>query len=158
MKKGCAIAVGLALLLAFVVGYLLWDSTRIREWGVGVDTADLEWIPQGASDITFVAGDIQKIAEFTIDRKAFEHWCTSIGRPLAPVGEDEKARLWRANMFLDKIGATSRPNDPDESYQWHNKTFDTGDLFFEERWPNNGGYAIGFDVITSCGFYEYTHH
>ena len=37
-------------------------------------------------------------------------------------------------------------------------TFDKGDLFFEERWPNCGGYAIGYDVSAGRGYYAYAHH
>ena len=158
MKKGCLIAFGVILLCVSGIFYLLWEYARIKSWGVGVSRAEAEWIPENASDVTFISGDINKIAEFNIDQAHFEAWCESIGKPLSPVAEEKKARMWRANPFLERIGAIKERDHDDEYLTWRYKTFDKGDLFFEERWPNGGGYAIGYDVSAGRGYYEYAHH
>ena len=37
-------------------------------------------------------------------------------------------------------------------------TLATGDLFYEERWSNGGGYTFGYDVEQQRGYYFYSHH
>jgi len=37
------------------------------------------------------------------------------------------------------------------------KTLREGDLYYEERWDNNGGYAVGYDVKEKRGYYSYSH-
>ena len=64
--------------------------------------------------MTFISGDIHKIAEFRIVRARFEGWCDSIGRSLSPVSEDDEARLWRANLFLARLGVIKAPGEDDE--------------------------------------------
>ena len=66
--------------------------------------------------------------------------------------------LFRSNPLLALKGITEKPNDDDAAFAWEYKSFNKGDLFFEERWPNAGGYAIGYDVSEGRGYYEYAHH
>lgn len=161
MKKGCLIFGGIVVVCILGFGFLLWDFARIKSWGVDVNS--VEWLPKEASNITFISGDINRIAEFDIDRCALAKWCDSIGKPLKPVAEDQNASVWRVNPWLDRFGIVKNgsfksSSAAEEDFNRYSKNFTTGDLFYEDRWSNGGGYVIGYDVSEGRGYYQYAHH
>lgn len=161
MKKGCLIFSGVVLVAFLGLAFLLWDYARIKSWGVGVES--VEWLPVQASNITFISGDINRVAEFDIDRNSLIKWCDSIGKPMASVVEDQNAMISRVYPFLDREGIPKSGSFKDSSaaeadFDRYTKRFSTGDLFYEDRWSNGGGYTIGFDVSDGRGYYQYAHH
>ncbi|MAS92827.1 MAG: hypothetical protein CMO55_06475 [Verrucomicrobiales bacterium] len=164
MRNGFLLAIGIVALMAGGLWFAAWDFCRIKDWGVNETSVEIDWIPPEATEVTFVSGNIEKRAEFSIDQQIFEEWCASIGKPLTVVskgsesGGFSEAMLFRSNPLLALKGITEKPNDDDAAFAWEYKSFDKGDLFFEERWPNAGGYAIGYDVSEGRGYYEYAHH
>lgn len=164
MKKACAIPLGVMLALFVGICLLLWDFGRIRDWGVDTDPPD--WLPSEATNVTYIDGSINRIAEFDIRRSEFQRWCESIEKPLSPVDSTQRSVVWRANPFLARIGAIeeltlqeqSSNMEIQEFLDWREVTLAKGDLFYEERWPNNGGYAIGFDTSEKRGYFAYAHH
>jgi|APTNR8051073442_1049403.scaffolds.fasta_scaffold07939_4 hypothetical protein len=161
MKKGCLIFGAIVLVGILGCGFLLWDFARIKSWGIEVKS--VEWLPKQASNITFISGDINRIAEFDIDRDFLEKWCDSLGKPLKPVAEGQDANIWRVNPFLDQFGTVKHSSFKDssvaeEDFSRYSKDFAIGDLFYEDRWSNGGGYVIGYDVSEGRGYYQYAHH
>ncbi len=161
MKKGCLIFSGIVLVGILGFAFLLWDFARIKSWGVGVES--VEWLPKQASNITFISGNINRVAEFDIDRDSLMKWCDSIGKSLASVAEDQNATIWRVNPFLDQFGIAKNgsfkgSSPAEEDFDRYTKRFTTGDMFYEDRWSNGGGYIIGYDVSDRRGYYQYAHH
>ncbi len=160
MKKGCALAVIVGI---GAIAFVMWDLGRIRDWGIGVDTT-VEWLPKEARDITFIEGGLNKAAEFTIAREAFEDWASGIGKPVKPLEADEWELVTRANVFLHRVGAAEAlPELPenatdDEPMAWGHILLQEGDLFYKEQYPNNGGYWLGYEVKTSRGYFFYSHN
>lgn len=161
MKKGYLIVIGFVLLCILSFALLLWDYARIKSWGVGVES--LEWLPEQASNITFISGNINRVAEFDIDLDSLAKWCTSIGKPMTAVAEGQYATIWRVNPFLDRFeiiknGPLKGSSPPEEDFSQYAKQFTIGDLFYEDRWSNGGGFVIGYDVSDGRGYYQYSHH
>lgn len=158
----CSILVGIPLVCIFGLGFYIWDFARIKSWGVGAKS--VEWLPKQASDITFISGDINRIAEFDIDRDSLAKWCDSIGKPLKPVAEGQNASIWRVNPYLKQFGINNNDRSfktaatAEEDFSSSSKHFTAGDLFYEDRWSNGGGYLIGYDVSEGRGYYQYSHH
>lgn len=163
MKKGCVLAVIVGI---GAIAFVIWDIGRIRDWGIGVDTP-VEWLPKEARDITFIEGGLNKAAEFTIAREAFEDWASGIGKPVKPLGAGEWGSVMRANLFLQRVGAAEalpelpeHAND-DEAHDylaWDRILLQEGDLFYKEQYSNNGGYWLGYEVKTSRGYFFYSHN
>ena len=112
--KQIAVVIGVTVLGFLSICYLMWNCTRIREWGVAVEYVDLDWLPDGVTTVTFVSSDIQKVAEFTIDRKVFESWCKAQGKPLGVLAAGQEEKIWRANRFLGQMKVIEEPRDVDE--------------------------------------------
>lgn len=140
----------------------LWYMLQ-EEHGVGADS--VSWLPAEAGNITFLSAPItHKTAEFDIVQGAFERWCHGQGRSLRELGERETQRVSRCLLLLETRGIIPGPNEPNEveetiyRMEQVTKDFGEGDLFYEERWSNGGGYSIGYDVNEQRGYYEYRHH
>ena len=164
MKKGCAIPLGVFFVLSAAVTLLLWDYVRIRNWGISVEPPD--WLPSEATNVTYIEGSIDRVAEFDIDEAGLKNWCESIEKPLSPVEPNTRAVVLRANRFLASLGAVQgldlnevRSDSEVQDYmKWEKLTLSEGDLFYEERWSNSGGYSIGFDASEGRGYFAYAHH
>ena len=154
----------IGLVVLGVVGVSLWSVYR-ETHGVGVDS--VSWLPKEAHNITYVKNDTNVRAEFDIEQDAFEKWCEKRGWPLRELAEGEFFTVVRCLLFLERKGiipplAPSQDANSIEAdlaaMERFSKTFDAGDLVFEERWNNNGGYSIGYDVDAGRGYYAYSSH
>jgi hypothetical protein len=141
--------------------FSIWFTLR-ETHGVGVSS--LWWLPPEAHNITYIRNDLYALAEFDIDREAFGKWCASRKMPLRKLGAGEHPMVGRPLWMLEKRGIlppTAEPNKVEEALSGmdrFNKSFGAGDLFYEDRWPNGGGYSIGYDVEEKRGYYKYSHH
>lgn len=140
MKKALAIAFSVIFLFVAGIIFVLWDWARIKDWGIDVPAVDVEWLPAGASNVTFVSSDINRIAEFEVDRDVFETWCRAQGKALAVI-EGGEPKVSRAYRLFDQIDEAPK-DESEERFDRYDKLLEKGDLFFEKRWPNNGGYTI----------------
>lgn len=157
MKKDCLVGIGVAVLIYSVL-FCFWNSARIKSSGVGVDSADLEWLPTDISNVTFVSGNMIRTAEFDIEKSSFENWCASTGKPLAILQKNTDVLVLRPNEQLERIGKIKRPAQPYDRSAWISKRFEEGDLFYKDRWDNGGGLSVGYDVSTGRGYYDYASH
>ena len=86
MKKRTIIGLAVLILLAVAI----WQVFK-EECGVGVDS--VWWLPPEARSMTYTANGINRVAEFDIERKAFEEWCADRDMPLLqlsnPAGDHE---------------------------------------------------------------------
>jgi len=108
----------------FVCGFLvisLWRHFSREEHGVGVDS--VRWLPPKASNITYLWNSTNEIAEFDIERVAFENWCSDRGRPLMqlsnPAGDHTVGRclIWLKQRGVDV--SSLEPNETtDDDYDW----------------------------------------
>jgi hypothetical protein len=153
--------VGLVVVAAFLglCGISLWYTFR-EDHGIGVDSVG--WLPPEAHNITYISNDAITLAEFDVEEQAFEEWCTSRKMPLRKLSSQERYAVMRAAAILVQRGIvprTTSPNGVEEDRHGQTfKRFRAGDLFYEERWPNGGGYTIGYDIKERRGYYKYTHH
>lgn len=152
----------IGVVVVLMVAGLLWDFLRV-EYGVGVDS--VRWLPHEARDITYARVDFTaRKAEFTIEREAFEKWCANRRTPLKELGSGGYHVVHRCLPILERRGVLPAASALDEMQgdarraERAVKQFAAGDLFYEERWANGGGYAIGYDVREKRGYYEYRHH
>jgi len=150
------------LITIVILGVMFWPSFPEHDYGISVDS--VEWLPSEARNISYFSTGIDRIAEFDIERQAFEKWCADRHMPLAalPQGFDRGAsqryyniaRCWR---HLDLEGYP--PKTPKEQYgEGDTKEFNVGDLYYEEFWLNGGGYQLGYDVEEGMGYFWYAHH
>ena len=130
--------------------------------GVGVDS--VSWLPAEARNITYIDQYLGcRIAEFDIPREPFEAWCRRIDKPLRELAGESKT-VFRCLPWLGNRGAVLAPNEPNETErsQWEvNRMyafFYRGDLFYEKRHSNGGGYTLGYDVEKQRAYYFYSHH
>jgi hypothetical protein len=104
------------------------------------------------------------MAEFDIEREAFEVWCAEVGKPLRELGSNESHRVSRCLLFLERrgvIAARTEPNEIDEMLRVSGRittVLTEGDLYYSEHWSNGGGYTIGYDIEEERGYYSYAHH
>lgn len=146
--------IGLVVVVLF--GVLIWQCFRS---GHGVGVRSVSWLPREAHNITYTGDFWIKMAEFDIDREAFEKWCARRRMPLRVLGEDRHRTVDRCLPWLARKGMISPIPEPNESGGWLGiKDLGAGDLFFEERWSNGGGYTLGYDVKEKRGYYAYSHH
>ncbi|MDI6450660.1 hypothetical protein [Anaerobaca lacustris] len=157
MKK-CAV-VGLAL--ASIIGAFLWQFFK-EDHGVGVDS--VSWLPREARNITYIRNDAIKVAEFDVEREAFRRWCARQEMPLRELRDGEEHTILRCRLILEERGVLLSARDPNKgendlhSMQQGSKKLGVGDLFYEERWSNGGGYSIGYDVRSGRGYYYHSRH
>ena len=158
MKRHTKVGLGV---IAFICGISLWYTFR-EDYGVGVNSVG--WLPPEARDITYFRNGLTELAEFDIEPEAFGRWCADRKRPLRELGDGEHPTVCRPLWMLEKRGvlpATAESNEAEQDAHGRqpiNKYFTAGDLFYEERWPNNGGYSIGYDIKQRRGYYEFRHH
>ncbi|MEN6575525.1 MAG: hypothetical protein ABFD90_04215 [Phycisphaerales bacterium] len=146
----------IGLLVAAFLGVLVWQCFK-GGYGVGVDS--VSWLPRDAHNITYTGDFWFKMAEFDIDREAFEKWCAREGMPLHVLGDDRHRTVDRCLPWLARRGVIPPIAEPNESGAWSGiKNFGAGDLFFEERWSNGGGYTLGYDIKEKRGYYWFSHH
>lgn len=158
MNKGCLIGLGTVVLIFSGIFVGLWNFARIKSYGVNENAVEVEWLPKDITDVTFISGNINRIAEFNIDRTSFEIWCKLVEKPLSPVAANSEVWVFRANEQLANIGKIERPSDRDKLSAWRSKTLEAGDLFYEDRWDNGGGFSIGYDISAGRGYFEYASH
>ncbi|HNY80465.1 MAG: hypothetical protein RBS72_20410 [Sedimentisphaerales bacterium] len=144
-----------------VMGVSLWKHYK-EDYGVRVDS--VWWLPSEAQNITYIRNDAIQIAEFDIERAAFEKWCARRKMPLRELRDEEEHTVDRCLLLLEQrriIPTDSEPNDVEgglRGMERASKGLDAGDLFYEERWSSGGGYSIGYDVEEERGYYAYAHH
>lgn len=160
-KKSCVITIVATGLGIYLLSVFFENFGHVKEWGMGVDSVD--WLPDEASEITYVSSYLFKVAEFDIEQDLFLQWCDLIGKPLEIVTEGQRAGMHRSNLFLERCGAiesspVNESSSPEEWLGWYGKSFSPGDLFYQIRQKNNGGYSIGYDVKTGQGYYSYFHN
>jgi len=161
MKRRTNVLRVVAVAFLGLCGFSVWFTFR-ETHGVGVNS--LWWLPPEAHNITYIRNELNALAEFDIDREAFEKWCASRKMPLRKLGGGEHPMVSRSLWMLEKRGIlppTAEPNKVEEALSGmdrFNKSFGEGDLFYEDRWPNGGGYSIGYDVDAKRGYYKYSHH
>jgi hypothetical protein len=156
MKKGCLISIiGIPIFCMIGFRIMIWDLNRVKSWGVEVESVD--WLPKQASNITFVSGGAFKFAEFDIDLGSITKWCDSIQKPLKPVTSGQTASVYQVHWYLKRFGI---PNHASLNNSSTNepivKSFKKGDLFYDYRFSNGGGYTIGYDMSNERGYYHYT--
>jgi len=99
------------------------------------------------------------MAEFDIERGAFEEWCAKRRMPLRVLNGGQHRSIFRCLPELRRKGVIPPIPEPNESGTWLGiKYLGPGDLFFEERWDNGGGYTIGYAVNERRGYYRFSHH
>jgi len=149
------------LVVASICGISLWYTFR-EDYGVGVKSVG--WLPPEAHNITYIRNGLISLAEFDIEQEAFERWCAHRKMPLRELGGGEHQMVSRSLEVLEERGVLptiTEPNEADGDSQRRQrslKSFGAGDLFYEERWPNNGGYGIGYDINEKRGYYSFSHH
>jgi len=147
------------VIVALFVGNAVWQLCR-EDYGVGV--ASVWWLPRQACNITYLDNYVNRIAEFDIERPAFERWCARRKQPLRVLGNGKHATIHRCIPSLEQRGVLPVHTEPNEDLTaWGarvSKILGVGDLFYEERWPNGGGYTIGYDVKAGRGYYAWSHH
>ncbi len=153
-----------ALLVAGFLGVCLWQFLK-TDYGVGINS--VSWLPSEARNITYIRNFLFTKAEFDVEQEAFEKWCARRKWPLRKLGADEDCLVSRCLALLQRRGIIAmvpEPNggDPQAWSLWSEKRGDKrlgeGDLYFEERWDNNGGYTLGYDVKEKRGYYDYSSH
>jgi len=139
-------------------GISLWLLCRvlIEDHGVGVDS--VSWLPPEARNITYIRNDAIALAEFDIEQQVFEEWCSSKKMPLRKLGSGERHLVMRAVALLAQRGIVPTSTSPSQVGEGWHKHFRAGDLFYEKRWRNGGGYTIGYDSQAKRGYYRYDHH
>jgi hypothetical protein len=162
----------LVTLITIVVLIVLAFLSLRPDYGIGVD--HVRWLPEEATDITYAKlPGLNTYAEFKIEQVAFMKWCKDKGMPLRPLIENEERSMSRAQWNLEREGLVPIPERPDlgtgkpieedieaitRYSECYKKTFNTGDLYYEDRWSNGGGYALGYDIEEARGYYWYGHH
>jgi len=154
---------GWVVVAAFVglCGISVWHTFR-ETHGVGVNS--LSWLPPEAHNITYIRNYLTARAEFDIEQEALERWCASREMPLRKLGDGEHPMVGRSLWLLEKRGILPTITEPNKvegdlsGMDRFNKSFGAGDLFYEDRWPNGGGYSIGYDVKEKRGYYRFSHH
>jgi len=143
-------------------GVSLWHALK-DDYGVGVDS--VSWLPAEARNIAYVSFAVTTSkAEFDIEQEVFEKWCASRKMPLQELRDDGYHAVYRCLPMLERKGLIApiiEPNDVERKQREVEraiKNFGPGDLFYEERWSNGGGYSIGYDVKEKRGYYDYMHH
>lgn len=144
-----------------IIGVSLWQHYR-EDHGVRVDS--VWWLPSEARNITYVRNDAIRLAEFDIEWGAFEKWCAGRKMPLRELRDEEEHAVGRCLLILEQRGVmptSPAPNEAEDNLrgiEQGSKVLDAGDLFYEERWSNGGGYSIGYDVEEERGYYAYARH
>lgn len=147
--------------LVGLCGFSLWYTFR-ETYGVSVNS--LSWLPPEAHDITYISNGWIARAEFDIEQEALEQWCAQRKWPLRQLGDGEHKMVSRSLWMLEKRGILPTIPELNEAAEEAHarqqtiKSFGAGDLFFEERWSNGGGYTIGYDIQKKRGYYEFNHH
>lgn len=147
--------------VAASIGFSLWQLLN-EDYGVGVDS--VSWLPPEAHNIAYRDDSLTRTAEFDIEREEFERWCRSRNKPLRKLSDGERHTIFRCLPILERKGlipAISEPNKAERDLlevERAIKSFVGGDLFYEERWDNGGGYTVGYDVKEKKGYYAYSHH
>ncbi len=162
MKRRAKVALKVAgLTVVGLMGVSLWSVSQV-DCGVGVD--GVRWLPPEAHDITFLKQYVTTMAEFDIEREAFEKWCARRKMPLRELGAEESHMVSRCLPMLEQRGVMPPIAEPNERegdlriMEESNKVLGAGDLFYEERWSNGGGYTIGYDTEEERGYYYWAHH
>jgi hypothetical protein len=152
--------IGLVVIVAFVglCGISLWQVVNV---GYGVGVGSVRWLPPEAHDITYLRNYLTTLAEFDIEQKAFERWCASRKMALRKLGDEERYVI-RSVAMLEQRGVIPTVSEANEvrgsSYGHALKRFHAGDLFYEDPWPNGGGYWVGYDIEERRGYYRFCHH
>jgi len=158
VKRRTKIGLGI---IALICGFSLWYTFR-EDYGVGVKSVG--WLPAEAHDITYFKNGWTALAEFDVEQEAFERWCADRKWPLRELGDREHQMISRSLWMLEQRGilpATAEPNaGGEDSYRRQRsiKSFGGGDLFYEERGSNGGGYSVGYNVKQKRGYYSFNHH
>ena len=59
---------------------------------------------------------------------------------------------------LEPNEITEDDYDLEQAITISSKYFSTGDLWYEDRWSNGGGYSIGYDIETKRAYFSWSHH
>jgi hypothetical protein len=150
----------IGLAVAALIGASLWQVLH-EEYGVGVDSVSR--LPAEARNITYLRNDLIQMAEFDIERGAFEKWCTKRKTPLQELREryhavDRCLPILRNRGILPALDEPNTVGGDAREMEQFTKVFDAGDLFYEKRWSNGGGYSIGYDVREKRGYYRFSRH
>lgn len=152
------------LVVAGLVGFLglcVWTTFRTT-YGVGVDS--VSWLPREARNVTYFRNGLNSFAEFDVEREAFAKWCAKRKMPLQELTDGGSHAVTRCLQMLENRGVIQMPSVPDgmskDEFEMTRtiKSFSAGDLFYEERWSNGGGYTLGYDVQAKRGYYQFAHH
>jgi hypothetical protein len=153
MKKRAKVGLmAIAGLLGFWLWYLVTDH-----YGVGVDSVG--WLPPEAHDVTYLRSYLHREAEFSIEREPFENWCAREGMPLRTLDGEGYHAIFQCLRLLENKGVMPPPTEPNELRAAERvvKVFQAGDLFYEERWSNGGGYSVGYDMKAKRGYFHFAH-
>jgi hypothetical protein len=158
MKKRTKVSL---MVVAGLMGVGFWYFLT-EDHGVGVDSVG--WLPPEAHNITYLRNSLNMMAEFDIEREAFEKWCARRKMPLRELGTEGYHAILRCLAWLEDRGVMPPITEPNEGEadlrraQRAVKVFGAGDLFYEDRWSNGGGYWIGYDTKEKRGYYRFAHH
>lgn len=163
MKKAL---LGICLVAAAIVIYLICTLGNINDWAIDASKGP-DWIPPGASNVTYVRTNLSRAAEFDIPFTDFSEWCSQMGRAVNPVTESSKITIGRANLILATKGRVKQPEPPADTasetelqqwLNWSRVTLDDEDYFYQEVQSNNGGLSLGYDTSEQRAYYFYSHN
>ena len=152
----------LVLIIIVLLLFAAWHSLRTK-YGVGTDT--VPWLPPQARNITYVDQPLTwRLAEFQIERQAFEAWCQQQGKPLRKLAACEFEMVVRCLPCLERKGLIPPIAEPNEFLAKERrlertlKTVATGDLYYAWHASNGGGYTLAYDIDEGKAYYQYSHH
>lgn len=161
MKKCTKIGLlAITVSVVLVAVFMWWFSKETH----GICSGSVWWLPPEARDVTYLRNYAISMAEFDIGQEAFEKWCSDRKMPLRQLGDAEHRSIRRCLMLLEQRGIIPAIRESIEvaghlsTASRRTKDLGPGDLFYEERWDNGGGYTIGYDVSGKRGYYEFLHH
>jgi hypothetical protein len=149
--------IGLAVVV--VIGIILWLPFR-ESYGVGANS--VPWLPREAHNVTYIKNFWFAEAEFDIERGALEKWCAKRKMPLQEIDDEGYHSVIRCWRFLESRGVVPAVTEPNETSERLArmarcvKVLRAGDLFYDGRWSNGGGYTIGYDTKEKRGYYSYS--
>jgi hypothetical protein len=110
----------------------------------GENLSRVEWLPQEATNVSFLRSYSRTAFEFDIDERGYREW---VDYPVQEI--EEPFKIFRYSLSTDnRLNPRDlrRPNYP-------RATIEDG-LFYEERRSNGGGVATAYDRSKGRAYFE----
>jgi hypothetical protein len=145
------------LLFAGSCGLFMYELKRKES---GEHVASVKWLPESATDITYVKEMFIVECEFAIPEADFVAFGKEKGRYLE---EMEKSKAIMPRIISPERRRFLRMDDTGDaesliktSEEAHLRA--TKGLFYQEQWGNGGGYTFLYNRDTGRTYYWYAHH